>query len=124
MIFRMMRQYKNNGISTLNPSTIANDLSKTVFFKLYIDITRRRIYDIIHVFSCLKLITRITYCEYSWNGINAMQEYLTQLYTIPVKYISSFSYTSLNNLILFVRRIFLLVKNKNLSIFLSSHFFL
>lgn len=48
------------------------------------DITRRRIYDIIHVFDCLKLVTRVSYRDYGWNGMKTMQQYLTELYGIPV----------------------------------------
>lgn len=68
------------------PSTPATLPSSSVatFSPSHEDITRRRIYDIIHVLSCVGLLRRISYRLYSWAGWESMQSLFTALYSVSV----------------------------------------
>ena len=82
MVFLIMSDEYNHSSTEVNPSAIAQQLRSPLHSPSPADITRRRIYDIVHVMNCLDLLPRI----YNWEGIASMQRLLTRLYSTPVRH--------------------------------------
>ena len=84
LVLMVMNQEQCYGPATVNPSDISLQFRNPVAICINTDITRRRIYDIIHVLSCVGLLRRLSYRLYGWEGMTSMQQLFTQLLTIPV----------------------------------------
>ena len=86
MVFLIMSDEYNPSSTEVNPSAIAQQLRSPLHSPSPADITRRRIYDIVHVMNCLDLLRRYSYRIYNWEGIASMQRLLTRLYSTPVRH--------------------------------------
>lgn len=84
LVLMIMNQEQCYGPATVNPSDISLQLRTCVTCDSGIDITRRRIYDIIHVLSCVGLLRRLSYRLYGWEGMTSMQQLFSQLLNVPV----------------------------------------
>ena len=84
LVLMIMNQEQCYGPATVNPSDISLQLRTCVTCDSSIDITRRRIYDIIHVLSCVGLLRRLSYRLCGWEGMTSMQQLFSQLLNVPV----------------------------------------
>ena len=91
LLLIVMDQQKTRGSHvpvTLNPSDMAEKLSRNGIILdlivLLVDITRRRIYDIIHILNCVGVISRLNYRIYSWSGWEGFQYILKRAKALSV----------------------------------------
>ena len=89
MVFLIMREERERHSTEVNPSLIAEQLRRCRSNSGRGDITRRRIYDIVHVMNCLDLLHRYSYRVYNWEGFASMQRHLARLYATPVRLLHS-----------------------------------